>query len=78
MERTYIHNLMIHTEPNLLKGNEVNHKNKIFTIYLLYFKIIFQKPLFKNFTTREKDQQNTENIHENTLINLEDQVHQLS
>lgn len=34
MERIYTHNLMIHTEPNLLQGNEVNHKSKIFTIYL--------------------------------------------
>ena len=34
MERIYIHNLMIHTEPNLLQGNEFNHKNMIFTFYL--------------------------------------------
>lgn len=34
MERIYIYNLMIHTEPNLLQGNEFNHKNRIFTFYL--------------------------------------------
>ena len=34
MKIIYIHDLMIHTEPNLLQGNEVNHKNRIFTFYL--------------------------------------------
>ena len=34
MERICIHNLMIHTEPNLLQQNEFNDKNRIFTLYL--------------------------------------------
>lgn len=34
MERIYIYNLKVHTEPYLLRGNEVNHKSKILSIYL--------------------------------------------
>lgn len=72
MERINIHNLMIHTKPNLLQGNEVDHKNKIFTIYLFVIpQNHLSETIFKNSATKEKDQQSTEDIHEDTLLNLE-------
>lgn len=45
MERIYIHNLIVHTGPNLLHGNEVKHKNSIFSINLF---VILQNWSFRN------------------------------